>query len=319
MAKAPLLSALLIAMLALGGTTLLWGMSFPFSAIEQRIVLDLRLPLVITSIIVGAALATSSAALQVVLKNPLADPGIIGITSGASVCAAVVLLIGEAWLAEYGAYILPLACFIGAVGSTLVIYRISRALPGVHSAVILAGIGISTIAGAIVAWLHLISDAESMRNLTFWLMGSLHQADWTVLLFAAPVAVGLLTWLLRQGTRLNWFYFGATEARLKGLDVSWFNGIMLLVCALLVGIAVSIAGSIAFVGLLVPHLIRNIAGFDNRFVLPASAMVGAMLMLAIALINTQFVTMLVPVSMLTASIGGPLFLWSVIRLSKGQT
>lgn len=297
--------------------TLFRGLDAPFTGgIDSQILWQLRLPLVVTAIIVGAALAVSSASLQVLLRNPLADPGIIGITSGASLFAAIFLLLGGSLVLEYGQYLLPLFCFFGAVLSSLCIYFIAKRLPGVTSAVILAGIAISTLCGAIVAWLYLFTDAQSMRNLTFWLMGSLHQADWTILSIAAPVILFFVGYLLSQGQNLNWYYFGANDAQLAGLDVSNFNFRVLLSCALVVGVAVSVAGSIAFVGLLVPHILRSVFGFDNRFILPGSALLGATLLLLVVLVSDTMMSVNVPVSMLTASLGGPVFLWSIIRLSK---
>ncbi|MDF2179912.1 iron chelate uptake ABC transporter family permease subunit [Aliiglaciecola sp. CAU 1673] len=285
------------------------------SLTDKQILLQLRLPLVLCALMVGACLAVSSAFLQVMLKNPLADPGIIGISSGASLFAALYLLSGG-WLgltlSQYG---LPLFSFIGAMLSTLLIYAIARRLVMVSaSAVILAGIAISTLSGGIIAWLYFFSDAQSLRNLTFWLMGSLHQADLQLVLLSLPLVVMLLFYALRQARALNWLYLGRTEAQVAGLDVTRFYPRLLLTCALLVGIAVSLAGSVAFVGLLVPHLLRNLFGYDNRFILPASALCGALLMLLVLLVSKAFGGVAVPVSMLTATLGGPLFLYSVLKL-----
>lgn len=311
------LLGLLVVLTLLCTIALFQGLSIPLSdAVEKQIIWQFRLPLVVTAIMVGAGLAVSSASLQVLLRNPLADPGIIGITSGASLFAAVFLLLGAGIPMLYTQYLLPVFCFAGALASTLIIYQIARRLPGVGTSVILAGIAISTLNGAIIAWLHLFSDAQSMRNLTFWLMGSLHQADWSILSLAAPFMVLLIGFLIVQGKQLNWYYFGSTDAQLAGLDVKAFNRRVLLVSALLVGAAVSIAGSIAFVGLLVPHLLRNLFGHDNRFIMPASAIVGAIVLMLVVLASNNLSTMAIPVSMVTASVGGPIFLYSVIRLGR---
>jgi iron complex transport system permease protein len=309
------LSLLLLICLSL---VLLQGMHAPFSdTLERQILLQLRLPLVLTAIVVGAGLAVSSASLQVLLRNPLADPGIIGISSGASLCAAIFLLLGSAMPVVYIQYLLPLSCFVGALFSTLLIYLIARNLSASGSSVvILAGVAISTLSGAIVSWLYFFSDSQYIRNLTFWLMGSLHQADWSILAFAAPMMGLLLLYMLSQGQNLNRFYFGSSAAQLAGVEIVRFNRKILLICALMVGIAVSIAGSIAFVGLLVPHLLRNFYGHDNRFILPASALLGAVLLLMVLLVSSLFGGVNVPVSMLTATLGGPVFLYSVIRLAK---
>ncbi len=289
---------------------------FTKSAVQQKIFLYLRLPLVVTAAIVGAALSVSSACLQVLLRNPLADPGIIGITSGASLFAAIFLLLGSQVSITQLHIWLPLFCFSGAVLSTFAIYLLSRKLPEMGNAVILAGIAISTLSGAIIAWLYLFSDAQSMRHLTFWLMGSLHQAGWDILLFAVPICLVAMIYLMRQAKPLNWYYFGASNAQLAGLDVKKFNRKLLFACALLVGIAVSIAGSIAFVGLLVPHLLRNFFGFDNRFILPASAICGALLLMLVVVVSDTATGFNIPVSMLTATLGGPVFFFSLLKLQR---
>lgn len=297
--------------------SLLTGLSQPFNdPIEKQIFLQLRLPLVLTAALVGSALSVSSACLQVLLRNPLADPGIIGITSGASLFAAIFLLTGGYFSFAQLQIWLPIFCFIGAIVSTFAIYLLARRLPDMGSSVILAGIAISTLSGAIIAWLHLFSDAQAMRNLTFWLMGSLHQADWQILSIALPVCLILLAFVLSQSKQLNWYYFGANNAQLAGVNVKRFNRRMLLACALLVGIAVSIAGSIAFVGLLVPHLLRNIFGHDNRFILPASALCGALLLMMVVMVSDLFTGINIPVSMLTATLGGPIFFYSLVRLQR---
>lgn len=312
-----LLSVLLLALVLMACVASLQGLAEPFSdAVEHTILLQLRLPVVLTAMFVGAALAVSSAVLQILLRNPLADPGIIGITSGASLCAALVLLLGGTFVVANIHYVLPIVCFAGALLSTFLIGAIAKRLPDVSTAIILTGIAISTLCGAVIAWLFLFSDAQSLRNLTFWLMGSLHQSDWTILSIALPLMTVLISYSIVQGRKLNWYYFGDNDALLSGLNVKVFSRNMLICSAVLVGAAVSIAGSIAFVGLLVPHLLRNFFGFNNQFILPASALVGAILMLLVVLFSSAFGGISIPVSMITATLGGPIFLFSIIKTSK---
>lgn len=279
-----------------------------------HIVLQLQLPLILTAILVGAGLSVSAATLQVTLHNPLADPGIIGISSGASLMAALVLLTLKLDHINYF-YVLPLACFGGALLSTWLIYLVARRLRASTTAVILAGIAISTIAGAMMAWLYILADAQALRNLTFWLMGSLYQTDWWILAVAGPLIAGGVVYQLSQASALNWLYGGSTLAAAAGAEPARLVRNNLIVCALCVGAAVSIAGSIAFVGLLVPHFLRMIIGFDNRVLLPASALCGALVLLLVALLSELVSWMTLPVSMVTATIGGPLLL---LALYKGQ-
>lgn len=279
-----------------------------------HIIIQLQLPLVFTAILVGAGLSVSAATLQVTLHNPLADPGIIGISSGSSLMAALVLLTLKLDSVNYF-YLLPLACFVGALLSTGLIYMVARRLRASATAVILAGIAISTIAGAIMAWLYILADAQALRNLTFWLMGSLYQTDWWILAVAGPLITAGLFYQLSQAGALNWLYGGSALAAAAGANPSRLVRNNLIVCALCVGAAVSVAGSIAFVGLLVPHFLRMIIGFDNRHLLPACALCGALVLLLVALFSELVSWMTLPVSMVTATIGGPLLL---IALYKGQ-
>ena len=212
-------------------------------------------------------------------------------------------------------YLLPLACFVGALLSTGLIYLVARRLRASATAVILAGIAISTIAGAIMAWLYILADAQALRNLTFWLMGSLYQTDWWILAVAGPLITAGLFYQLSQAGALNWLYGGSALAAAAGANPSRLVRNNLIVCALCVGAAVSVAGSIAFVGLLVPHFLRMIIGFDNRRLLPACALCGALVLLLVALFSELVSWMTLPVSMVTATIGGPLLL---IALYKGQ-
>ncbi|MDM7859911.1 iron ABC transporter permease [Alteromonas sp. ASW11-36] len=279
----------------------------------EHVMWQLTLPTLVTAFLVGAALAVSAGCLQVLLQNPLADPGIIGISSGASLMAAAVLLsgFGAGFLAVQ--YWLPLASFIGALVSTFIIIKIAARLQHSPVAVILAGIAISTLSGAIIAWLYYFADAQAMRNLTFWLMGSLYQSDPKVLLIGAPILLFAIGFILGKTTQLNQLYLGANNAIAAGVNVQALQKRLLIACALAVGCAVSLAGSIAFIGLLVPHFLRFMIGYDNRWLIPASALLGGALLLLVVLVTEVWAVTTLPVSMLTASIGGPIFIWALLR------
>ena len=284
----------------------------PFWSFEQgiagQVFWHLQVPQVLTALIVGSALSASAAVLQVLLRNPLADPGMIGISSGASLMAAVLLLSPLAqW--NHVTYLLPVACFTGALGSTWLMFHLARKLAFTPVAVILAGIALSTISSAIVAWLYLYASPNQLRDLTFWLMGSLQHTDLWLLgiagLILLPCAI-VLRFLLPQ---LNRLYLGPQQASLLGVDVRKTTQIALFICAVLVGLSVAIAGSIAFIGLLVPHIVRQLIGHDNRKVIPISALIGGILLLCIVTFNTLSGAIALPVSLLTATIGGPFFIY----------
>lgn len=309
---AGLLCSCILVIAAIAGIT--WTMDAD-GALKTHIFLSLQVPLVVTAISTGAVLAVSAGTLQVVLRNPLADPGIIGITSGASLVAAVLILTAPAFTLNWFHYLLPLGCFVGAIASTVLIYRLARRLQQASMAVILAGIAISTLSGAVIAWLYLFTDAQAMRNLTFWLMGSLYQADGTILWVAAPVMWLSCGYQIAQAKKLNWLYAGDHAAAVAGVSPQQLVRRVLLAASVGVGAAVSVAGSIAFLGLLVPHLLRLSFGFDNRTILPASALTGALFLLLVALATEWLGTVTLPVSMITATLGGPLLLWAIY---KGQ-
>ncbi|GGF81991.1 FecCD family ABC transporter permease [Alteromonas lipolytica] len=292
-----------------------WWQADTTAATRWYILTHLQLPLALTAVLVGSALCVSGAALQVVLRNPLADPGIIGIASGASLTAAMVLILMPEWMVDTLHYSLPMACFAGALLSTWIIYRLSARLRGLNTAVILAGIAITTLTSAIMGWLYLFADAQSMRNLTFWVMGSLHQADGWILLWSGPLIVGSCLFILSRAKSLNYLYSGDLVARSAGIDPQQQSKFILLASALAVGCAVAIAGSIAFLGLLVPHYLRLMLGNDNRIVLPASALCGATMLLLVAFVSDLLPYASLPVSMVTATIGGPLLLFALL---KGQ-
>lgn len=310
--RLPFLATIIILALSALIVGISWDPSLS-AQLRWHILLNLQVPLLVNAILVGATLTTSAATLQVVLRNPLADPGIIGISSGAGLFAACLILFfpSQAWFH----YLLPLGGFAGAMLSTVLIYRVARQLGGDSMAVLLAGIALSTLTGAVIAWLYLFADAHAMRNLTFWLMGNLYQADPLVLMVAAPVMLFSTGVQMLQAKKLNWLYGGDIAAVAAGTDVRALTLRSLIISALGVGACVAVAGSIAFIGLLVPHFIRLITGFDNRRVLPLSALSGAILLLVVVLITEITRSVTLPVSMMTATVGGPMLLYA---LYKGQ-
>jgi iron complex transport system permease protein len=295
--------------------------SFPVSEIERYILWQLKLPVLLTALTVGSSIAGASAALQVLLKNPLADPGIIGISSGASLFAAAFILLSGTQLGAYvvgdhwpaSIYVLPLLCFVGALLSSLLIFTLAKWMGGAVSSVILSGIAISTLCSAIVGWMFLVAPPNQLQSLTFWLMGSLDNTTWASLSVSLPVTLLCLSLLFVKRGVFNKLYLGEQSATLSGINIKQFHTQALLIIALLVGISVSIAGSIAFLGLLIPHFIRQLHGNDNRIVIPLSAIAGACVMVLCALINSALTNVTLPISMLTASIGAPLFIYVLSR------
>jgi iron complex transport system permease protein len=289
---------------------------------EAEIVQAIRLPRLLLALCVGAALGVCGAALQGLFRNPLADPGIIGVSSGAALAAALVIVSGNAlapqYLAVAGAYALPIAAFAGSTLAILCVYALSRrsgAMSG--SSLILAGIAINAIAGAALGYLSFVSTDEQLRQLTFWTLGSLGRSTWTSLLPAA-LLMGIATLLtLRLASPLNVYLLGEREAAHMGVPVERLKRQIIVLAALGVGAAVAVSGIIGFVGLAAPHIIRLFAGADHRIVLPGSALLGALLLVCGDLIARTAVSPAeLPIGVLTGALGGPFFLWLLSRYRR---
>ncbi|MEM0912153.1 MAG: iron ABC transporter permease, partial [Pseudomonadota bacterium] len=179
--------------------------------------------------------------------------------------------------------------------------------------VILSGIAISTILAAVVAWLYLIMPPTQLQNLTFWLMGSLSNANWFSIVVAFVLVLVCSLVVFKNNQRLNWLFFGGQVAAIKGLDTYRFQRSLLVLIAVMVGTSVSIAGSIAFIGLIIPHMLRRLHGHDNSIIVPLSGICGAGVLTLCALINEHVATSPLPVSLLTASIGAPIFIWLLLK------
>lgn len=289
-------------------------------AMRDRIVLwDIRAPRLVLGALVGAALAVSGAVMQGLFRNPLADPGLIGVSTGAALGAGLAIVAGgalggllPAWLL---AQTLPLAAFLGALLATVIVYRIAtREGRTAVATLLLAGVALNAIAGAAMGLLVFVSDDQQLRDLNLWLLGSLSGVTWRELLPALPLIVGplaLLPWLARP---LNALLLGETEARHLGFDGEAVKRRIVLLTALAVGASVALTGVIGFVGLVVPHLIRLCLGADHRVLLPASALLGgALLLLADLGARTLVLPAELPIGVLTSLIGGPFFLWLLMR------
>jgi iron complex transport system permease protein len=281
--------------------------------------LSIRLPRVVVAIIVGGALGISGAVLQSLFRNPLAEPGLIGVSSGAalSAVAVIVFLSGQVILFHVNLtpYILPAAAFLGGLAATIIVYMIGRTSRGdIAATMLLIGVALNAVAMAGIGVLQFLSDDTQLRLLTFWMMGGLGSIGWQALLpVSVLIAVGVIG-LIRLAVPLNAYLLGANEARHLGINIKAMTKKAVLFSALIVGAAVSVAGIIGFVGLIVPHLVRQISGPDNRTVIIGSALMGAMLLLLADLCaRTIIAPTELPVGLVTSAIGGPFFLWQLMR------
>ncbi len=278
--------------------------------VASSVVMDLRLPRVATGILVGAALAVAGAAMQGLFKNPLADPGLVGVSSGAALGAVVVIVaLGEVF-APWRPLLLPLAAFAGALAATLVVQRLATYEGRTTTAMLLlAGIAINAIAGAGLGLAAFFSTDQQLRDLTFWTLGSLAGTDPRAL-WPAAVLMGIAVLGLPLLARvLDACLLGEREAGHLGIDVERAKLLLIALVALGTGAAVAACGIIGFVGLVVPHLARLLVGADHRWLMPVSALLGAALLLT-ADIGARLLVLPaeLPIGILTSALGGPFFL-----------
>ena len=297
------------------------GVGQPQPQLETTVVMTLRLPRVLFGVLVGAALAVSGASLQSLLRNPLAGPGIIGVSGGASMgaVAAIVLLPSLSGIAV--AWVVPAAAFLGGLLVTSVIYALARPRAGSGTArLLLVGIAIGSAAAAVTGFLTYAADDDELQTVVFWQMGSLGHLDWIKLAVAAPVIIGCCIVLTLLARHLDLLSLGDRQARHLGLDVARTRKIVIAMAALLTGTSVAFTGTIGFIGLVVPHLARLLCGPPHRRVLPVSAVLGALLIVfADTLSRTIAPPDEVPIGLFTAALGAPFFLIVVLRTKEAQS
>jgi iron complex transport system permease protein len=290
---------------------------------DALVILNIRLPRLMLGFMVGAALAVSGALMQGLFRNPLADPGLVGVSAGAGLAAAVMIVLGERYLSGLIGKLpfaaLPLAAFLGGLVSTLLLYAIAtREGRTSISTMLLAGVALGALAGAATGLLAYISDDRQLRDLTFWSLGSLGGATWTKVIAIAPIILPLLLAVPLLARGMNALALGEAEAFHLGLPVQRIKGMAILLVALAVGASVASAGVIGFVGIVVPHLLRLVVGPDHRLLLPLSALAGGALLIGADMIARLAVSPAeLPIGIITAAIGAPFFLWLLLRRSQG--
>jgi iron complex transport system permease protein len=284
------------------------GAASPLSAEQSVIVFSLRLPRIALALGVGASLATAGAAFQALLRNPLADPYILGVSSGAGLGA----IIGMMFFAQFP-FSRPLLGFAGAAVTTLVVYRLGRREDD-PARLVLAGVVVSTFLSSIIVLLSSLASDVKLRNITFWLLGDLSSGTAEGLVFIASAAFVGAAVLLTQARALNLMMVGERDAFALGVETSRVRRVVFVTASLLTGAAVAAGGAIGYVGLVTPHLVRLAAGADNRVVIPASALAGALLVLASdTAARTTLAPRELPTGALTALIGAPVFVYLLLK------
>lgn len=320
-----LLSLILVLIIAAGqgAMELDWRNLFQADSMEYYIVWNIRVPRILAALLVGGALALSGAIMQGLFRNPLVEPGIIGVSSGAALFAALAIVLGTHLMptlfAQLGDYALPIAACIGGWLITSLLYFFSRNTRGISiSSMLLIGIAINAFTGALIGLLTFIADETELRSLTFWSMGSLSSFNYEKLTILLVVQIIILPLLWRRAKSMNAMLLGEREAKHLGVNVERLKREQIWGVAIITGTAVAFSGGIGFIGLLIPHLIRMVFGADNRFVLPFSYLFGGILLIiADSFSRTIAGNSEVPIGILTAFIGAPFLAYLVYRQGRG--
>lgn len=323
----------LILSLALGLTMLLslgWGAADQTQVIaaligkdaslrDQIIIWDIRMPRMLTGVLVGASLAVSGAVMQGLFRNPLADPGLVGVSAGAGFGAVAAIVLGgllpAAFLTLVGPYLVPVAAFFGGWLTTILLYGIAtRGGRTSVATMLLAGIALGALTGALTGLIVYYATDDQLRDLTFWGMGSVAGANWQKFAASAPIIVLSLIAAPFLARALNALALGEAAAGHLGIDVQKMKRIAILTVAGSVGASVAVTGGIGFIGIVVPHLLRLVQGPDHRGLLINAALLGAvLLLLADAVSRTVIAPAELPIGIVTATLGGPFFLWILLK------
>ncbi len=286
---------------------------------DRIIILDIRLPRAVLGMLVGASLAVSGAVMQGLFRNPLADPGLVGVSSGASLGAVLLIVLGTTFFgplfAVFGFYALPVAAFSGGLVTTLLLYKIAtRSGQTSVATMLLAGIALGALAGAVTGVLIFMADDKQLRDLTFWGLGSLAGANWMKILSAGPIILVSLAVVPFLARGLNALTLGEAAAFHMGIPVQRLKNIAIISVAASTGASVAVSGGIGFVGIVVPHVLRMLIGPDHRYLLPASALLGGTLLIFADMIARTIVPPAeLPIGIITAFAGAPFFLWILLR------
>ncbi|MCM8526477.1 MAG: iron ABC transporter permease [Lentisphaeraceae bacterium] len=297
---------------------------WPLEETQKFIITELRLPRALLTVYIGGTLAVSGVAMQGLFRNPLADPGIIGVTSGAILGAALVIVLGNIILPEnLGAnkiYAIPVGSFVCALLVTLIIVKIGTVGGRTNIFILLlTGIAIGAVLGSVMGLLTLISTDEELRTVQFWTMGDLGVASWKELAIIIPILTLSCYKIMSKAGALNLLLLGESEAQHLGIDVHKLKRSIIIWTTLAVSTAVSFTGIIAFIGLAAPHLVRLMSGPNHKTLFPGAALMGALLLMVADILSRSLTTAEIPVGIITSAIGAPMFLWLILMQRKGAS
>ena len=280
---------------------------------------QIRIPRLLLGIIVGAGLAVSGCVLQALFRNPMADPGLLGVSSGAALGAITTIVLGMRFAPDitssYLFFLLPAMAFAGGLCALVIVYQLAKTHYRIDiPTMLLAGVALNSVIGALIGLLTYVANDGQLRELIFWGLGSLEITSWAKLTIALIIVTSAILAILKYALPLNASLLGENEARHLGIDMEKLKVVLIVLVSMIVGVCVALSGIIGFVGLLVPHLLRLTTGSDHRLLLPACAVFGAtLLVLADILARTLAAPAEIPIGIITSILGGPFFLWLLVR------
>ena len=292
----------------------LFDLGSPLENIDQRVVWEQRMPRLLTAVVAGAGLAVSGASMQSMMKNPLADPYTTGISSGASFGAVIAITLGISIGSHSAATVI--FAFVFSLVPAAVIVLLSRFKRATAAMMILAGISVMYIFNAMTQYMMLVSDAETTASAFEWTIGTLNKASWSSLPVMASVVVAGSVVLMILSRFLNAMNSGDNYAKTVGINVERMRVILLITISVVSASVVSFTGIIGFVGLVAPHVTRIFLGSDNRYLIPGSMLMGATMLVLCDILAKSFTTTALPIGIVTAFVGGPVFLFLIIRQKK---
>ena len=287
------------------------------SDIGSKILWDIRVPRVLLAFVIGASLSLAGVLIQSNVRNPLADPSLIGVSAGAALGAALMIVAAD--FVDFQAhYYIPIAAFIGGLLATVAVLKLGRNdLPGGMALLILAGIAINVVAASLIGLLTYLATDSALRHITFWSLGSLASANYFWVSLCSIALLIMCCWLPKQHRKLDAILLGQAEANTMGVDVKRLQKQSIVLVALLASLAVSACGIIGFIGLVTPHIGRMLVGASHRYLLPLSFFLGGcLLVIADSIARTIIAPAELPIGIVTALIGAPVFIWLLLREGK---
>ncbi len=293
-----------------------------YSPIHKTVFLDIRLPRIILAILVGLGLGTSGAILQGLFRNPLVDPGFIGVSSGAAIGAMITIMFSRYIYSYIPPFItpftLPILAMAGAFITTMMVYKMSKVANKTNiMAMLLSGIAINALAGSVIGLFVSMSSDSELRSFTFWTLGGLDMADWNITMITSLFIVIPFLIIYKLQYQMDIFMLGDAESEHLGINVESLKKKIILISSIMVGVSVSFCGMIGFIGLVTPHLIRLFIGPNHKYLIPGSAILGAILLIVSDMISkTVIAPAQLPIGVVTSALGAPFFIWLIINQKR---